>query len=184
MSIKTKAIFLDRDGVINNCVDRGEDCVVAGKKVRWTAPWIYNEFHLKSGVKEILYRMKDLDFLLILATNQPDVKYGTMKKEDHERIMSDIHKLPFDDIFVCMHGRDEGCDCKKPKLGMFLQAIKKYNIDCKESYAIGDRSNDLKPAKELGCKTILIKSEQGKGVNADYKVLNLQEAVEIIKNII
>ncbi|MBU2575467.1 HAD-IIIA family hydrolase [Patescibacteria group bacterium] len=184
MTIKNRAIFFDRDGVINDVIDRGEDCFVKGKKVRFTAPWLYDEFHLKDGVHEALKKMKDLGFLLILATNQPDIKYGRMTKQEHERIMSDIRKLPFDAVYVCEHRRDDGCGCKKPKPGMFLQAIKKQNIDCKESYAIGDRSPDLEPAKELGCKTILIESEQGKGVDADYKVLNLQEAVEIIKKII
>ena len=49
---------------------------------------------------------------MILATNQPDVTYGMLSLENHKRIMADIEKLPLDDIFVCMHGRDGGCECK------------------------------------------------------------------------
>ena len=143
---------------------------------------LISEFKLKNNVQAALEALGRLGFLRILITNQPDISYGLMEKDEHELIMSDIKKLPLDDIFVCLHGRDDGCECKKPKPGMFKQAADKHNVDFKRSYAIGDRSNDLEPAHNLGCKTILLTSEQSQNVTADFTASDLLEGVAIIKN--
>src|SRR3989338_11315000 len=96
----TKAIFFDRDGVLNEVIDRGKGFSVAGKQVRWSAPFRFNEFRLKSGLTELLEKIKEVGYLRILVTNQPDIAYGMMTAEDHELIMAEIKKLPFDDIYV------------------------------------------------------------------------------------
>lgn len=181
MRRRTKAVFLDRDGVINDVVDRGDDCVVAGKKVRWTAPWTYDEFHITEGAHEALENISQLGYLRILVTNQPDIAYGAMTRDAHERIMADVKELPFDDIAVCFHTRYDGCSCKKPKPGMLIAAAEKWNIDLPSSYIIGDTSDDVGTGTAAGCTTILIAGEQSESVAPDYRVSNLGEAVEIIK---
>lgn len=181
MLTKMRAVFLDRDGVINDLVYRGENFFVHGKKVCWTAPFSYNEFKLRDGVEDSLNKIRGLGFLVILATNQPDVTYGTLSFEDHKRIMADIEKFPLDDIFVCMHGRDDGCECKKPKPGMFLQAAEKWNINLKSSFVIGDMASDVCAGKTAGCGTILIDCNYNKNIEADVRVKDLQGVVEFLK---
>ncbi len=181
MRKKAKAVFLDRDGVINDVVDRGDNCVVGGKKVRFTAPWTYDEFRLKEGVPEALEEICRCGYLRILVTNQPDMAYGTMTRDAYDRIMADIKKLPLDDSMVCLHTRYDGCSCKKPKPGMLITAAEKWNIDLVSSYIIGDTDEDIGAGTHAGCRTILIAGRQNEGIEADYRATNLREAVTIIK---
>jgi len=176
-----RAIFFDRDGVINDVIDRGDNCVVKGREVRFTAPWKYEEFKINDGVNELLKKLKGLGFLIILTTNQPDICYGTMAAADHEKIMAEVEKLPFDDIFVCPHGREDGCVCKKPKPGMLLAAANKYNIDLTSSFMIGDTKSDIGAGKAVGCTTVLLEREYNMGVEADIRVAKLIHITGIIK---
>ncbi|KKT29452.1 MAG: histidinol-phosphate phosphatase family protein [Parcubacteria group bacterium GW2011_GWC1_44_10] len=171
---------MDRDGVINDTVDRGENVFVQDKKVRWTAPWRHDEFHCKDGVAVALEEFGKLGFLKILVTNQPDVVYGNMSQLEYDKIMADIKELSLDDIFVCMHGRDDGCECKKPKPGMLISAAQKWGIDLKKSFMVGDSESDIKASQAAGCKTILIDCAQNKNLKADARVTNLSEAVRYI----
>lgn len=176
-----RVVFFDRDGVLNDTVDRGDNCVVLGKKVRFTAPWKYDEFKLRDGVNQLLADLKEMGFLVILATNQPDIAYKMMTPEDHEKIMADVRRLPLDDIFVCPHGRHDGCECKKPKPGMLLQAAEKHGIDLENSFMVGDTKSDTGAAKEAGCKSILLCDGRNKEVEADFRINNLSEVVDLIR---
>lgn len=175
-----RAVFLDRDGVINDVVDRGENCFVQGKHVRFTAPWRYDEFHLKAEAVAALGELKKSGLLKILATNQPDITYGTMPQAEHKRIMAEVKTLPLDDIFVCLHGRQDGCQCKKPKPGLLLLAAEKWNIDLGKSFMVGDEASDMAAGKAVGCTTILISTDRNKDVPADACAQNLTEAVKYI----
>lgn len=161
---------MDRDGVINDLRDSH-------------APFKYSEFKLKKGVHETLEELCKMGFLRILATNQPDITYGNLQKEEHELIMADVKKLPLDDIFVCTHGRNDGCECKKPKPGMLISAAKKWGIDLQKSFMVGDSESDVKAGQAAGCKTILINHAQNKNIKADLRVQNLSEVVEYLKTI-
>lgn len=178
---KNRAIFFDRDGVINETIDHGQLIDVAGKMVNHTAPFSYAQFKVFPGVKEAIAAMRELGFLVILATNQPDVVYGTLSRQDHERIMADVAKLPLDAIYVCEHGRDDGCNCKKPKPGMLLQAAQEHSIDLGQSYIIGDTENDIKAGQAVGAVTILINTPRNQDLIADIRVNNLTEAVDAIR---
>lgn len=180
MNIKKRAIFLDRDGVINELIDRGENCFVQGKKVRWTAPWTFSELKIKNGTKESLEKIKSFGFLRILVSNQPDVAYGMMTLQDHNKIMSNIRNLPFDAIYTCLHGREEGCQCKKPMPGMLVEAAKKFNIDFSQSFMIGDSKNDIGAARAVGCFMIVVDSKENRDLQGDIRILNLHEAVDFI----
>ncbi|MBU1179783.1 HAD-IIIA family hydrolase [Patescibacteria group bacterium] len=181
MNIKKRAVFLDRDGVINDTVDRGEDFCVFGKKVRWTAPFNYSEFKIKDGVTDALKDIRAAGWLLILVTNQPDVTYGFLSTEEHERIMADTKALPFDDIYVCKHGRNDNCDCKKPKPGMLLSAAEKWDIDLSASVMVGDTESDMGAAKAAGCSFILIDDQYNKNLSVNIRAKSLMEAAEKIK---
>jgi len=177
-----KAIFLDRDGVINDLVDRGSNFSVRGKVVRWTTPFSHKEFFLKPGIDRVLEEMGQNGFLRVLATNQPDIAYGLLSREEHDRIMSDVKNLPLDDVFICIHGRDDGCGCKKPKPGMLMDASEKWGINLEKSYMIGDHENDILAGKSAGCKTILIsQSYHGGDPVPDFVASNLDVAWNFIQ---
>ncbi len=175
-----KAVFLDRDGVINDLICRGEDFFVCGKKIAYTAPFTFEELKIKPNVKEALAILREAGFLLIVVTNQPDVAYGLQSRVEYEKIMAEIEKLGFDDIFVCPHRRTENCSCKKPKIGLFLAAQKKWNIDFKNSYMIGDFRTDMEAGRDIRAFTILVSAEYNYGTACDFLVNNLLEAAELI----
>ena len=95
--------------------------------------------------------------MLIVVTNQPDVGRGTQ----HKSVVEAMHELlkselPLDAIYVCYHGYDGECQCRKPKPGMLIEAAKKYDIDLKQSYMVGDRLNDIQAGLAGGCCTVFI----------------------------
>ncbi|MBI5728685.1 MAG: HAD-IIIA family hydrolase [Candidatus Magasanikbacteria bacterium] len=175
-----RAIFLDRDGVLNDVVDRGEDFFVQGKKVRWTAPFNYNEFRFKPGIVEVLEALGERGWLRILVTNQPDITYGTMPPEEHEKIMAEVKNLPLDDIYVCIHGRNDGCLCKKPLPGMLLTAAEKWGIHLPSSYMVGDTKSDLEAARAAGTRSIIISDGRNNDLASDWRAEELAAILDII----
>ena len=143
-----QAVFLDRDGVLNEVVLReGKPC----------APASVDEFTILPGVPEALQKLDEAGFLLIVATNQPDVVHGTVKREAveamHERLRA---LLPLDDIKVCYEIESAGSKCYKPKPGMLLEAARERAIDLSRSYMVGDRWRDVGCGRAAGCYTIFI----------------------------
>lgn len=175
-----KAVFFDRDGVVNEVIDRGDNFFIGEKKVRFTAPHHHSEFRLKSGVAEVLETVGKLGYLRILVTNQPDIAYGKLPQEEHERIMAEVKKLPFDDIFICFHRRDDGCLCKKPLPGMLHEAAKKWSIHLPSSYMVGDTSNDLEAAKTAGVRSVIVSDGRNDNLEPDSRIENLISILEII----
>ncbi len=176
-----RAIFLDRDGVLNDLVDRGDAFEVRGKKIRWSAPYSFQEFSLRSEVPDVLRDMRSLGLLQIVVTNQPDIAYGFLPEADHQKIMATLMQLPLDDAFVCLHTRTDGCSCKKPKPGLLLQAAEKWGIDLASSYIIGDREVDVLAGQAVGCKPILIESAETAELVVPFRASNLRQAFEMIQ---
>lgn len=172
-----KAIFLDRDGVINqvNFVD--------GKPY---PPKDMSELILLPRVNEALQLLKDAGYLLIVITNQPDVVRGKAKIETVEAINQFLKdSLPIDDIFTCYHDDIEDCNCRKPKPGNILKAANQYNINIPSSFMIGDRWRDIEAGESAGCKTFFInyRYQEKQPKSYDYKVKTLYEAAKIILEI-
>jgi len=167
-----KAVFLDRDGVINKVIlDNGKPF----------SPRKFDEFELIIGVENTLSIFKEMGFLNILVTNQPDIARGFMKIEELNKMHRLIkEKLPVDDIMVCMHDDSDNCQCRKPKPGMILDAARKWHIDLHRSFIIGDTWKDMEAGRSSGCKTILINTAYNKGVDCDHRINDLKEAIEII----
>ena len=158
--IKNNAVFLDRDGVLNKSI-------VINKKPY--APKTYEEFQLLPGVKRSLVSLKDLGFLIIVVTNQPDVGNGYVEKKVVQKMNSKLsNELPVDSIKVCYHKQTDECLCRKPKPGMLIDSAIEYNIDLGESFMVGDRKSDIEAGTEAGCKTIFIDNGYIKGEKPDY----------------
>ena len=174
------AIFLDRDGVVNAAVHRDSPAMPEGTS--YTAPYTLAEFKVLPGAAEAIRAFRALGFIVIAITNQPDVAYGNMTKESFSEILAATKKLGFDDIFVCAHGKNDGCECKKPKPGMILSAAKKWEIDLLKSYMIGDTANDIVAGKAAGCRTILLRRSYNEAEwgETDAVADDLAEAVKLI----
>lgn len=175
---KNKAVFLDRDGVINAVILRN------GKPY---PPANVAELVILDGVKIALENLKQAGFLLIVVTNQPDIARGTASQETIDKIHQFLLKqLPLNEIRVCIHDDMDECSCRKPKPGLLLQAAKDYNIDLKQSYMIGDRWRDINAGQSAGCLSIFLDYgylEKQPEV-PDYVVQSLQQAADwIIKKV-
>lgn len=172
-----RAVFLDRDGVLNDPVVRN------GKPY---APASLAELQIPEGTHEALLRLKEQKFLLLVVTNQPDVSRGWQKRETVDEIHRHLQReLPLDEIFACFHDDSDACDCRKPQPGMVIRAAEEYGIDLSRSYLAGDRWRDIDAGTRAGCKTIWIDrgySEQAP-VAPDMRVDSLPKAVDwILKN--
>jgi len=175
--MKNKAIFWDRDGVINKVIIRN-----GGP----SSPWRVEEFEILPDVKECLEASKKMGFLNIVFTSQPDISRGNLKIEDLEKmhkIMSET--LLVDEVKFCPHDNQDNCSCRKPKPGLILEAAEEWSIDLNKSYVIGDSWKDIKAGKAAGCKTFLLRREYNKDYQKDYdfEVNNLKKMVEVIKNL-
>jgi D-glycero-D-manno-heptose 1,7-bisphosphate phosphatase len=166
-----RAIFLDRDGVINRAMIRDN---------KPYPPKRLDELEILSGVHDGLGKLKSAGFLLIVVTNQPDVARGTADLEEIEAINLHLaEKLPIDLVRVCYHGNDDECVCRKPKPGLILQAARELSIDLSESYMVGDRWRDVEAGQAAGCRTIFIDYgyNEKRPVSYDYRVGSFTEAV-------
>ena len=174
-----KAIFFDRDGVINKVVFRN------GNYQKPIAPWNINEFKIFPGIKKSFCNLKNLGFKIFVVTNQPDIAKGIIDSCFVSRLNKIIlQELPVDEIAVCPHEDKNMCDCRKPKPGMIVSLSKKWGVDCKNSFLVGDSWKDIEAGETAQCTTMLLERHYNTHVKADYKIKNLCQAFEKIRLII
>jgi D-glycero-D-manno-heptose 1,7-bisphosphate phosphatase len=143
-----KAVFLDRDGVINANLERD------GKPV---APTTLDDFKFLPGVEDAVRRLKQAGYLVIVCTNQPDITTGRTKRATVEAMHELVRaKLDIDDIKICPHTDADDCACRKPKPGMIMEAASEHDIDLPASYIVGDRWRDVAAGRAAGCLTIFV----------------------------
>ena len=146
---KNKAIFLDRDGVIN----KNRDDYVKSTK----------ELEIFSNIGKEILKLKMKGFLIIVITNQSVINRKIITIRELEEIHSTIQKFlmksktSIDKFYFCPHRPDENCDCRKPKPGLILQAINEFSIDVSKSWMVGDSKTDIQAGEKAGCKTIFLK---------------------------
>lgn len=169
-----RAVFLDRDGVINRTIVRdGMPYPPANLEALEVLP----------GVPEALKKLHEDNYLLIVVTNQPDVARGTIQKADVEKMNHKLlSRLPLDDIKTCYHDSNDGCRCRKPLPGALIDAAKEYQIDLSKSFMVGDRWRDIEAGKSAGCKTFFInyRYTEKQPETPDFIVSSLLEAQQII----
>jgi D-glycero-D-manno-heptose 1,7-bisphosphate phosphatase len=143
-----RAVFLDRDGIINKSVVRDG---------RPFPPRDLGEFQYVEGIHQVLAELKRRGFALYVVTNQPDVARGTTPRATvdaiHARILAD---LPIDGIYACCHDEAHGCQCRKPRPGSLLEASAEHGIDLAGSFMVGDRWRDIDCGNAAGCTTIFV----------------------------
>ena len=171
-----RAVFLDRDGVLNRALTREQ---------RPYPPATLAEFELLPGVHQACLRLKAAGFLLVVATNQPDVGRGTLRKEAVEELHAHLcRELPIDRVEVSYAAGGEAPPdpFRKPRPGMLLRAAGELGIDLKRSFMVGDRWRDIDCGHAAGCTTLLIEYHYAEALRQppDFRVKSLLEAADII----
>jgi D-glycero-D-manno-heptose 1,7-bisphosphate phosphatase len=166
-----RAVFLDRDGVLNEAV------VVDGHP---HPPDSMDTLVLSDGAEEACRALRRAGVLLIVVTNQPDVARGARDRGAVDAINDELRRrLGIDDVLVCPHDDADACPCRKPRPGMLLEAARRWGIDMGRSVMVGDRWRDIQAGCAAGCATVLVESdyEEPAAVGADVVVRSLREAV-------
>jgi len=197
MKKTNKAIFLDRDGVINDLVFYSEDGVL-------DSPNSVKDFKIIPNTIKSLKKLKKLGFYLILISNQPGIAKKKYDLKEFNKIKTKMetifakYDIVLDAQYYCLHHPHainklykKNCSCRKPKAKMFHDGIKKFDIDVKKSYVIGDGLVDMKLAKSVKCKSIFIgnvnstisKIFQQEKILPFYIAHDLDEAVDYIQTI-
>jgi len=169
------AVFLDRDGVLNRVL------VCNGRP---HPPQRVADLEIPDDVPEALDVLVRAGFMLIGVTNQPDVARGEQRREVVEAINAALlARLPLAALLVCYHDDHDGCECRKPRPGLLLQAANRYRIDLPASFMVGDRWKDVEAGRRAGCTTVLLGSGWGEpsyGAPADHAAGSLREAARWI----
>ncbi len=180
-----RAVFLDRDGVINEEPPHNAHRL--------------DQLKLISGAIEAVRLLNSNEFIVVVVTNQGGIAHGYFHEKDTKIFNKAIEDFMakenayFDAIYYCPHHSDAEieryrieCECRKPRPGMLIRAQQEFNIDFKQSFIVGDRLTDIEAGKRVGCKTIMVRTGYGaeelnsNHVECDYIANDLHDAVENI----
>jgi D-glycero-D-manno-heptose 1,7-bisphosphate phosphatase len=143
-----RAVFLDRDGVLNRAVAR------AGRP---HPPASTAELRVADGAPEACEALRGAGFALIVVTNQPDVARRTQARAEVDAIHAELcRRVRVDDVYVCPHDDGDACGCRKPAPGMLLAAAERHGLDLATSFMVGDRWRDVEAGRRAGCRTVFI----------------------------
>ena len=175
MKYKNKAIFLDRDGIINRDIG-----------------YLFKikDFVFLDGIFDACNYFQNAGYLIIIITNQSGIARGYYNEEDFHQLTHWMLKkflangITINDIFFCPHAPNDGCNCRKPEPGLIQDAIQKYNINLTKSWMIGDKESDVKAANIAGItNTILVKTGYEIDelmTSAKFKLKSIKESIQLI----
>jgi histidinol-phosphate phosphatase family protein len=174
----SRAVFLDRDGTLIEEIDYRDG---SGHH----SPRKLEDVHFLPGVIEGLKILSQTDYKIIIVTNQSGVSRGFYTEEtlsEIHRYMKDFlktHGIKINEIYYCPHRSTDGCKCRKPSPYYLELASRKFDLDLKKSWMVGDSETDIETGLRAGCKTILVGKKQTK-VKPHFFASHLYEAVEFI----
>lgn len=168
-------IFLDRDGVINELVERD-----GGRY----SPLSYETFRLIKGVKTAIIQLTEHNFRVVVVTNQPEIQSGRLVTSELENMHADLLAIGIEEVLFCPHQATDGCSCRKPSTGLMTDFLRRTASTPERLWMIGDRNSDLMAGKQIGANTIWISTGQQvagppKGL-ADFEALSLEDATKIV----
>lgn len=170
-----RALFLDRDGVINEATPRG---------VYLLEP---KQFKLLDGIVNLLKAAHEKDYVVPVVTNQPAVAKGLLPQHRLDLIHARMHRLLpglIDKVYVCPHVNEDACDCRKPLAGMLHQATEELSLDLDRSLIVGDSNTDVLAGQAAGVKTVFIRNAYNANelpkCEPDYVVEKLTEVIPLL----
>jgi len=169
-----RAVFLDRDGVINRKAREG------GYVTRW------EEIEILPGVPDAIARLNSKGFRVVVVTNQRcisrQIVTASEVEEIHKRLCGELAAkgAMIDDIYYCPHEENPPCLCRKPAPGMLLNAARDHGIDLRASWMVGDSESDIAAGKAAGCKTVRLQSDEPPFLKADFISDSLLDGVRKI----
>jgi len=181
---KRKAVFLDRDGTLNYD--------------RWDYVKSLSEFRLFDFTLSALKLIHEQDYLLILITNQSALARDMIDTAELQKIHAFLESeikaagTELDGIYICPHHPEDNCDCRKPKIGNVLAAVRDHDIDLEQSFFIGDSLKDMETGKRAGCRTVFVSTGIRRYSNSefnesqqkpDYIVRDLMAAAKLIQKL-
>jgi len=171
----TRALFLDRDGIV-------DELVFYESSGEWEAPRVAADLRMVTGASAALRRFVDAGWLLFIVTNQPNVAKGKARVEDVEAVNDAVVRelaVPIARSYICVHQAVDRCECRKPSPYFLLQAAREFDVDLSASWMAGDQDSDLLCGRAAGCSVALIAhrgSEHKRGkVEPDLRVDTLEE---------
>jgi D-glycero-D-manno-heptose 1,7-bisphosphate phosphatase len=171
------AVFLDRDGVLN------EPIVRDGRPL---PPTSVDEVVIRDGVHEACRRLSDAGLLLIVVTNQPDIARRTTTREEVDAINQHLtDELGLDSVYVCAHDDVDACGCRKPAPGLLLAAAADVGVDLTRSVMVGDRWRDIEAGRRAGLTTVWVRSDYDERARTtpDHVVDGLLEVVPLVASL-
>ncbi|HTP70113.1 MAG TPA: HAD family hydrolase [Dongiaceae bacterium] len=173
-----RAVFLDRDGVINRKAPEGQYIT------RW------DDFEFLPQVPEAIRILNRTNFLVIVVTNQRCVAKGLLAADEleaiHRRMLQELASLhaTIDAVYFCPHDNDSQCACRKPLPGMLIRAAKEHSLELPQSWMIGDSEGDVLAGRSAGCKTVrILRPGASPQTGSDLIANSLCEAAEKIVSI-
>ena len=167
-----RAIFFDRDGVLNELVPRDGG---------YFSPQSKGQFVIKKNVNKIIKKLKNDGFITIVVSNQPDVSRGLLSEHELDKMTKKLfHELMIDDIYYCIHDDGDCCECRKPKPGLIFQAAKKWNIELRKSYMIGDTWKDAEAAKNANLNFFLLGKDYNLNYSTDTRIKKIKDIFQIM----
>lgn len=171
-----RALFLDRDGVILRELTPGH----------YLTDW--SEAHPTPGISELVAGARELGYLVLVATNQPQIGRGLLTEAGlrsiHQKLAEVVgHNL--DAIYHCPHVDEDGCGCRKPKHGLLERAAREWQVSPGLSFMVGDTFRDVGAAGRFGCRSVFLRNEQNDGDMArcqpDHVVSQLAEVLDLLR---
>lgn len=170
-----KNIFLDRDGVVNEVVIR---------EAKVESPRKFIEFKIRQEFKDFYEEIIESDFNLFIISNQPEIARNRMEIKDLDLMTAQLKsEFNFLEISYCLHDDSDNCNCRKPKPGMIINILERYDLLKNESIIIGDSIKDINAGKNAGLITVLLQTDYNKDIDiqADYRINKLTEIFNIMQ---
>jgi len=169
---RSRVVFLDRDGVINELILRDGAFV---------SPREFREFRLRSGVERAIRVLKSSNYLVVVVTNQPDIARCLMSIDQLSQMTEAILQIGVDEVLVCPHDSLDGCICRKPKPGLINQFLRMLEEAPESVWMVGDRESDILAGISVGARTVLISDDAiPSETRADSICSSLLHAAEMI----
>lgn len=169
---RQRAVFLDRDGVLNAVVYR---------EGRPASPRDPAQFMLEPAAPAAVQALQRAGLRTFVVSNQPDIARGRLEPAALAAMMDElVARVAVDDVRICPHDDADRCACRKPQPGLIRELAERWNVELARSYLVGDGWRDIAAGRAAGCRTVLLQQRYNEDVAADHAARDLSAAVEWI----